>query len=99
MPPLLLQSLAMLKLPPPMNESEASVTCSTEYGRTYYLTIQFTFLAFLTGMQVGACLRVCSATALHECCGLSCQSGGYEWQHCTRALHKAHLSQPLPRRC
>ncbi|KAI3424139.1 hypothetical protein D9Q98_009499 [Chlorella vulgaris] len=47
-----IESLAMLKLPPPMNESEASVTCSTEYGRTYYLTIQFTFLAFLTGMQV-----------------------------------------------
>lgn len=33
---------------------QGEVSCTTEYGRTYYLTIQFTFLAFLTGMQVRA---------------------------------------------
>ena len=36
-----------------MNETGDSVQCVTEYGRTYYLTVQFTFLAFLVGMQVG----------------------------------------------
>jgi hypothetical protein len=29
------------------------VGCHTEYGRSYYLTIQFTFLSFLVIMQVG----------------------------------------------
>lgn len=43
----------MLKLPPPVNETEGAVTCTTKYGRSYYLTVQFTFLAFLVGMQVG----------------------------------------------
>lgn len=47
------QGLEALKLPPPVNETGDSVQCVTEYGRTYYLTIQFTFLAFLVGMQVG----------------------------------------------
>ena len=46
------QGLASLKLPPPVNETGDSVACVTEYGRSYYLTIQFTFLAFLVGMQV-----------------------------------------------
>lgn len=47
-----MQGLAALKLPPPVNETGDSVQCVTEYGRTYYLTIQFSFLAFLVGMQV-----------------------------------------------
>ena len=49
----MLQGLAALKLPPPVNETGDSVGCHTEYGRTYYLTIQFTFLSFLVIMQVG----------------------------------------------
>lgn len=40
--------------------------CVTEYGRTYYLTVQFTFLAFLVGMQVG---------------GL-CRAGWAAWERC-----------------
>jgi hypothetical protein len=48
-----IESLSMLKLPPPVNETEGAVTCTTKYGRSYYLTVQFTFLAFLVGMQVG----------------------------------------------
>ncbi|PSC74218.1 chitin [Micractinium conductrix] len=47
-----IEGLASLKLPPPVNETGDSVACVTEYGRSYYLTIQFTFLAFLVGMQV-----------------------------------------------
>ena len=37
-----------------MNETGDSVQCVTEYGRSYYLTIQFSFLSFLVGMQVSA---------------------------------------------
>ena len=40
--------------------------CVTEYGRTYYLTVQFTFLAFLVGMQVGG--LCCAGWAAWERC-------------------------------
>jgi hypothetical protein len=57
--PACLQGLAALKLPPPVNETGDSVGCHTEYGRSYYLTIQFTFLSFLVIMQVGGVLTGC----------------------------------------
>ncbi|KAL4424314.1 hypothetical protein ABPG75_001615 [Micractinium tetrahymenae] len=47
-----IEGLATLKLPPPVNETGESTACVTEYGRSYYLTVQFTFLSFLIGMQV-----------------------------------------------
>eukprot|EP00887_Chlorella_sp_A99_P006915 scaffold2.g6915.t1 len=47
------EGLQLLKLPPAVNESDASVTtCTTNYGRKYYLNIQFAILAFLVGVQV-----------------------------------------------
>ena len=49
-----LQGLTLLQLPAPINESSASVACTNEYGRKYYLDIQFSILAILIGTQVGS---------------------------------------------
>ncbi|KDD74358.1 chitin synthase, partial [Helicosporidium sp. ATCC 50920] len=48
-----IDDIASLRLPAPVDPADdnAVVPCRTEYGRTYYLTIQFSVLCFLVGMQ------------------------------------------------
>lgn len=43
----------MLKLPAVSINQTETTSCTTEYGRTYYLNIQFAILAILIGTQVG----------------------------------------------
>lgn len=51
LPPFCLQDFDLLKLPAPNPNANDTVVCTTEYGRQYYLTIQFVVLAFLVGSQ------------------------------------------------
>lgn len=55
-----IEGFDILKLPPPIKDMNDTVSCTTEYGRKYYLNIQFTVLAFLIGFQVlGSIIFIC----------------------------------------
>jgi len=47
-----IEGFDQLKLPAALKYQNDTVTCTTEYGRTYYLNIQFAVLALLVGFQV-----------------------------------------------
>ena len=87
-PPTPLQDLSSLKLPAAVNSSADSVACTTQYGRTYYLTFQFTFLAFLILMQVRAC-----GGGVRGVRGALCVGGGLAAFGCTRGWF-THTSVP-----
>lgn len=91
----------ILKLPAPNLDANNTVVCTTEYGRQYYLTIQFVVLAFLVGSQVG------HPTLLHfasNCTPLQALNPA-QWQNLAKLqsrcmllpLHKGrmHISQPV----